>query len=588
MKNIYIVLLILIFATNINLFSNVHIGIGQTYPNIEAACPFIKPGDTVFVHKGNYNTYQYYNGLKGTKDKWIVVTPFNSETIEINGGWQFTSSEYIRIEKLNFKGNASYDNTLLHFDHAGDCSKLSNNIYLDSCSFSDVKSGNTIKFGGSSDFVVNNCRFIDNSSNFAGIALNESRRGIIRNSYFENIRTKAIQFKLGTFDVIVSANYFKNAGIDDSALKIGESGGKQYYCDDANTFHCKNIKIYSNIFDGGRTPFSIGLAENTAIINNTIINPTNFVLRILSDETDYFNRNHLIVNNIFYLDKSFYFNGSSNAQNIDFSSILIQNNLFYSVSKPTWKGPDPNGGDYDAEEIKGVIFNKNIIQNPLFVDESNFNYKLQNNSPALSSGQNVNEPTTDYYGKPFKAQRALGAIESDSIKNVINVLDVFVSLNTLELKVGDSSKLDATVYPSDADNTNIIWSSSDDKIAIVNSIGLVTAIAIGKANVIVRTVDGDFTDTCKVVVSDELSVENNNITFSIFPNPAKDFININLTNLELNSKVEIYNQLGEIVLTPLLTNKFLQDANNQIYVGNLSSGVYFIRIGNKTQMFIRN
>jgi len=212
------------------------------------------------------------------------------------------------------------------------------------------------------------------------------------------------------------------------------------------------------------------------------------------------------------------------------------------------------------------------------------NYSLKSASLYYKNGTDNKDLGVDF----IKLDSALKYREKCKFTNVINVLDVFVSLNTLELKVGDTSKLDATVYPSDADNTNIIWSSSDDKIAIVNSIGLVTAIAIGKANVIVRTVDGNFTDTCKVVVSDELSVENNNITFSIFPNPAKDFININLINLELNSKVEIYNQLGEIVLTPVLTNKFLQDANNQIYVGNLSSGVYFIRIGNKTQMFVRN
>ncbi len=361
LNNLMRIISLFLLFTSFSIAKNVHIGNGKDFPNIQSACPTLQPGDSVFIHSGTYNTYQYYAGLKGNAKQWIVITKAPNEIVEINGGWQFTSSEFIRIEKLNFKTTSQYNNTLLHFDHAGDCNRLSHHIIIDSCSFSDVSGGNTIKLGGVSDFVVSKCKFINNTSNAAGIALNESRNGVVRNCCFENIKTKGIQFKLGTMNILVYANFFKNVGIDDCALKIGESGGKEFYCPDADDWHAKDVKIYSNIIIGGRAPFSIGLAINTEIINNTIVSPVTFVMRLLSDEVEYENKNNILVNNLFYLDKTIYFNGSTNAKNIDFPSIIFQNNLFYAAHRTNWTGPDPNGGDYDAEEIKGVQFVNNKI-----------------------------------------------------------------------------------------------------------------------------------------------------------------------------------------------------------------------------------
>jgi uncharacterized protein YjdB len=533
-----LLLTILAFSLNTLLIAkNVHIGAGRDFPNIQAACTSLQPGDSVFVHSGIYDTYQYYLGLKGTADNWITITKAPNETVEINGGWQFTSSEYIRIEKLTFKTNAKYNNTLLHFDHAGDCSKLSNHIVIDSCSFLDVAGGNTFKLGGASDFLVSNCRFINNTSNAAGIALNESRNGVIRNCYFENIKTKGIQFKLGTMNVVVYSNYFKNAGTDDAVLKIGESGGKEFYCPDAKDWHAKNIKIFSNIIVGGRTPFSIGLAINTEITNNTVVSPVNFVVRLLADETEYENKNNKLINNLFYLDKTIYFNGSSNAKNIDFPSIIFQNNLFYAAHKPNWAGPDPNGGDYDAEEIKGVQFINNKIANPLFVDLSKEDFKLNDKSPALSAGVIVQEPMVDYFGKPFKAQRTIGAIESDTLISLVSVSSVKLSQDSASLPIGDSLLLTAIVSPQNATNKTVTWSSSNPKVASVSANGLVKALSAGSVEISVTTVDGGFKAICAVQITDPsgIRVQSVSITIKTAKMDVGDSLHLTATVLPQNA-----------------------------------------------------
>jgi uncharacterized protein YjdB len=574
-----LVLIFLFLELTLAFSSQVHIGTGQKYANIAAACPFLKPGDSVFVHSGKYEGYQYYSGLKGNTDNWITITKYENDNVEINGGWQFTSSEYIRIEKLNFRTNANYNNTLLHFDHAGDCSKLSNHIIIDSCNFYDVQGGNTFKFGGCSDFLVSNCKFINNTSIYAGIALNESRNGIIRNCYFENIKTKAIQFKLGTTNVLVYGNYFKNAGNDDSALKIGENGGKEYYCPDMKDWHAKDIKIYSNIFVGGRTPFSIGLAINSEIYNNTIISPVNFVLRILSDETDYENKNNKIINNLFYLDKSIYFNGSSNAKNIDFASIIIQNNLFYCISKPNWKGPDPNSGNYDAEEIKGVQFINNIIRDPLLNDIANADYKPNVNSPAYSAGMKIDEPKFDFFGKPFKNQRTIGAIESDSISNIVKVNSIMLNLDSLKINIGDNYQLNANILPKNADNQNVIWKSSDTKIAGVSATGLVTAIESGNAKIIVVSEDGGFADTCDLIVKKSTDIRTEIFTNQLFisPNPVHNELNIIIPNNE-NYNIEIFDILGYKLISI--------ENSNCIDISKFQEGIYFLKITQQNNIFI--
>ena len=82
----------------------------------------------------------------------------------------------------------------------------------------------------------------------------------------------------------------------------------------------------------------------------------------------------------------------------------------------------------------------------------------------------------------------------------MNVESVFLNKTLLELKVGNSSNLVATVIPGNAANKSVTWSSSDDSVAAVSSTGLVTGVAEGSAVITVTTVDGGKTATCNVTV----------------------------------------------------------------------------------------
>ena len=64
---------------------------------------------------------------------------------------------------------------------------------------------------------------------------------------------------------------------------------------------------------------------------------------------------------------------------------------------------------------------------------------------------------------------------------------------------GDSGTLTATVYPSNATNKNVTWTSSDPSVATVNG-GIVRALKAGKATIKVTTADGSKTAECQVIV----------------------------------------------------------------------------------------
>ena len=83
----------------------------------------------------------------------------------------------------------------------------------------------------------------------------------------------------------------------------------------------------------------------------------------------------------------------------------------------------------------------------------------------------------------------------------IPVSGVTLNKNSLTFTAkGQSSTLKATVSPANATDKGLTWSSSNAKIAKVNSSGVVTPVANGTAVITVKTKDGSKTATCKVTV----------------------------------------------------------------------------------------
>lgn len=83
----------------------------------------------------------------------------------------------------------------------------------------------------------------------------------------------------------------------------------------------------------------------------------------------------------------------------------------------------------------------------------------------------------------------------------VNVTGVTLDKNSAVLEVGENLQLQASVFPENATNKNLIWTSSNESYAVVDKNGLVTAgNNTGETVITVKTEDGNFVASCKIQV----------------------------------------------------------------------------------------
>ena len=83
---------------------------------------------------------------------------------------------------------------------------------------------------------------------------------------------------------------------------------------------------------------------------------------------------------------------------------------------------------------------------------------------------------------------------------VIEVTGIELGESSVEMTVGTSHKLTATVLPENATEKGVVWESKDESVATVDQDGLVSAVKEGSTKIIVSTANGNFSAYCSVTV----------------------------------------------------------------------------------------
>ena len=128
------------------------------------------------------------------------------------------------------------------------------------------------------------------------------------------------------------------------------------------------------------------------------------------------------------------------------------------------------------------------------------------------------------------------------VKRVINVSSVALDKTTVNLKKGETVKLNATVAPADADNKEVTYTSSNSAVAKVDNTGLVTALSSGEAVITVTTNDGSKTASCKVTVAKETEPLAITVTSKISGNDYTFTANATGGNKDYTYKFIVYNR----------------------------------------------
>lgn len=148
-----------------------------------------------------------------------------------------------------------------------------------------------------------------------------------------------------------------------------------------------------------------------------------------------------------------------------------------------------------------------------------------------------------------------------------------LSTTELSLSVNDSFRIEATVYPENAADKEVVWSSSAPNVATVDSDGNIRGVDVGEATIMATAVaNSEAVAECHIIVS-AISTDIECVaTSQLRINIEGDRVNI--TGLMPSDRIRLYNLLGEL----LFDNK-ADGATASVAVS--SANVYILLINNK-------
>jgi hypothetical protein len=160
-----------------------------------------------------------------------------------------------------------------------------------------------------------------------------------------------------------------------------------------------------------------------------------------------------------------------------------------------------------------------------------------------------------------------------------------IHLPPLSCAVNQTIELSATVEPLHATNKHLIWESSDAGIAVIDSNNHLTRCAEGDVTVTAWTADGGLVKASRVLGGANRMSEKKALPIAVFPNPAKDKLQIRSAN-EKHATVSISDLTGKVIQTTVTgTNERAIDVNH------LAPGTYLVSVlienQEVTQLFIK-
>ena len=411
MKRITIILVLLFMSQQ--LFSNtITVGNLGDYPNLNGAVDVAMPGDTIKILEGVYSGGLWINKLCGEEDKRIVIIAEKDKDVLFVGGnnaIQFSDCCYMKISGLQFreqKGNG------VNIDDGGDYSTPTHHIIIENCIWHNMDaSGNNdeLKLSGLDDFEIRNCLFLNGSPGGSLIDMVGCHRGIIENCRFENAGSNCIQAKGGSEGTVIRYNTFINGG--QRSINIGGSTGEPYFRPLDAPYEAANMLIHSNIFIGSVAPLAFVGAIQSKAINNTIVFPGKWAIRILQENNnDGISKcsNNEVTNNIFYLNANSVKPAINIGDKTQPETFVFNNNLWFNADDPAWRNPN-----IPVEELNGIKG-----QDPLFFDSVS-DFRLNANSPAIGKGKKIDYAVLDFEGNAFKNPPSIGAFEGNpSIESI--------------------------------------------------------------------------------------------------------------------------------------------------------------------------
>ena len=113
----------------------------------------------------------------------------------------------------------------------------------------------------------------------------------------------------------------------------------------------------------------------------------------------------------------------------------------------------------------------------------------------MVSGYDLSKTGEQYLTVTYKGLTTGYTITVSTVEAASIILDSY----HIEMNRGDTAQLTASITPADATFTDVTWTTSDNKVAVVDKNGLITGVGAGEAEITAATANG-LTAACKVNV----------------------------------------------------------------------------------------
>ena len=336
--------------------------------SLVAAARNATPGTVIQIKPGTYPGGVHLNGLEGTRERPIIIEPFDSEL----GGVFFSGKQggklaihlsgcsHVILRKLmimDFPING------INADDGGDAGEGSSGLRFEFLTFTNIgPRGNFdgLKLSGIRDFSVESCLF----QGWGGSAIDMvgCHDGLVLTCGFTGkpgySQANGVQVKGGSSKVRVIASIFENAG--QRAINLGGSTGLPYFRPADATWEAREVEVAGCIFQGSLAPIAWVGIDGGFVHHNTIYRPDKWVARILQENTDprfVRCRNGRFENNIVVFDRRVrtFVNVGGNTEPETFT---FRNNAWFDVDDPR-RGPAGLPGT-----VEGNVVVKNPIPDP--------------------------------------------------------------------------------------------------------------------------------------------------------------------------------------------------------------------------------
>jgi hypothetical protein len=416
------------------------------YFTIQAAASVATPGTAVVVHAGVYAGGIYLSNIGGTAQApiWIGGAAGESPPIIDGGteGMHISYANFLILHDLEIRNSRANG---INCDDGGDYVNpdATRHILFENLSIHDIGgTGNQdgLKLSGVNDYFVLNSQFARCGGGLSGSGIDQvgCHRGVIAGCLFEAMSGNAIQCKGGSEDIEIRWCRFKNAG--QRSVNLGGATGFEYFRPPLSTttsnVEARNLRVFANIFEGSTAPVAFVGCVDTQVVNNTIINPDRWIVRILQETVSAGAYEFLPCGNNRFENNLIYFNRSSLSTYLNIgpytapASFVFSHNLWFAHDNPASSTPD-----LPVLETAGIYG-----QDPLLFDPANDDFRIDQNSPAAGTGREQSLITGDVDGGCYRRPPSIGAhafvdscmgdihpadgdVDGEDLANVINDID---------------------------------------------------------------------------------------------------------------------------------------------------------------------